>query len=139
MDILMGLRRTIKNFPDSPAVIDGEVRLNWREFGERHRRLVSGLSQLGLRKGDRIATLMLNSFRYLELYYGVPSLGAMIVPLNIRLSPTEIAYVLNDSGAEALIVDDMFAPMVEKIKPNLKTVQHVIFAGKGAAPEGMIA
>src|SRR5947209_5866895 len=111
MDILMGLRRTVKNFPDSPAVIEGEVRLSWGEFGERHRRLVAGLSGLGLRKGDRIATLMLNGFRYLELYYGVPGLGAMIVPLNIRLSPAEIAYVLNDSGSEALVVDDMFAPM----------------------------
>ncbi len=139
MNVLMGVQRAVRNFPDSPAIIDGEVRLNWREFGERNRKLGTGLKKLGLGKGDSVSVLMLNGFRYLEMYFGLPGVGAVVVPINYRFSPAEIAYVINDSQSVALVVDDAFAAVVDKIRPDLKTVKHFIFAGKGEMPAGMMA
>lgn len=139
MHILNALNRATKNFPDNPAVVDGDIRLSWAEFGQRHQKLSAGLAGLGLNKGDRAATLMLNSFRYLELFFSLPAIGGIIVPLNTRLSPDEIAYILNDSEAVALFVDETFAPLVEKVLPLTSSIRHLIFTGKGATPVGMIS
>jgi long-chain acyl-CoA synthetase len=136
---MLGLRRAAKNRPDHLAVVDGETRLTWRELDARTQRLASGLRSLGVQPGDRVAILALNSFRYLELYYAIPRGGAVIVPLNFRLSPAELTYVLNDCAATALVVDDTFAPVVDKIRADLPTVKHVVFAGHGAVPDGMHA
>jgi long-chain acyl-CoA synthetase len=137
VDIVMGLRRAARNYPDRPAVIDGETRLSWREFDGRTRQLAAGLRRLGVQPGDRVAILALNSFRYLELYYGIPRMGGILVPLNYRFAPAELTYTLNDSGAVALVVDEAFAPAAATIRPDLRTVRHVIFAGSGPAPSGM--
>jgi long-chain acyl-CoA synthetase len=134
---LVDLRRAVRIYPDRPAVIDGETRLSWREFDARTRRLAVGLRALGVQPGDRVAVLALNSFRYLELYYAIPRMGGIIVPLNHRFSPAELVYTLNDSGAVALVVDDTLAPVAEAILSKLLTVRHLVFAGTGTAPAGM--
>src|SRR5262249_50059565 len=97
MNILAGLRRAVANHGARPAGVDGATRLTWRELGARTARLAAGLAKLGVAKGDRVAVLMLNSYRYLELYYAVPRLGAVIVPINTRLAAAEIGYILADS------------------------------------------
>lgn len=139
MDSLLGLRRAVRLYPDRPAVVDGETRLTWREFDERTRKLAAGLRTLGVQPRDRVAVLALNSFRYLELYYGIPRVGGIIVPLNHRFVPFELVYTLNDSGAVALVVDEAFAPVADTILPELPTVRHLIFAGSRPAPAGMRA
>jgi long-chain acyl-CoA synthetase len=135
MDILAGLRRAARNFADAPAVIDGDTRLTWREVDRWVRRLAIGLRRLGIQPGDRVVILMLNGFRYLELYYAVPRIGALVVPLNYRLAEAELAAILADSGASTLVVDDSFLPTAQR----LAEVQplRLIHAGSGATPAGM--
>ena len=82
MDLLLNLRRTVNNFPDAPAIIDGSIRMNWREYDMETRHVAAGLVSLGTRPGDRIAILALNSSRYAILYYAVIRIGAILVPLN---------------------------------------------------------
>jgi long-chain acyl-CoA synthetase len=139
MNVLDGLRRAAQCYPDKLAIIDGEVKASWREFDERTRKLAAGLAGLGLQKGDRLALLTLNSFRYLETYYAAARLGLVVVPLNIRFSPQEIVYSLTDSDSVALMVDDLFAPLVAKARDTLPDLKHYIHWGKGDTPDGLIS
>jgi len=109
----------------------------WAQFAERVARLAGGLQDLGAKAGDRVAILALNSDRYLEFLFAVPWAGAVFVPINTRLAPPEIAYWLNDSGAEVLFVDDTFVPMLGALQGQLETVGSVVYLGDGAAPEGL--
>ncbi|MET0879015.1 MAG: AMP-binding protein, partial [Tardiphaga sp.] len=111
MNITQGLRRVLQTNPEGIATIDGERRRHWREVGDRVARLAGALQQLGVGQGDRVAVLMLNSDRYLELYLGIAWAGAVIVPTNVRWSATEIADSLLDCRASALVVDTAFAAM----------------------------
>jgi long-chain acyl-CoA synthetase len=74
----------------------------------------------------------------LEVFYAVPWVGGIIVPLNTRLAVPELVYMLNDASAEILIVDDAFVPMLADLKGRLETVRHVIYAGEGQAPDGVL-
>jgi long-chain acyl-CoA synthetase len=109
MNVTQGLRRVLQTNPEGIATIDGERRRSWREIGERVARFAGGLRQLGVKRGDRVAVLMLNSDRYLELYLGIAWAGAVIVPTNIRWSHAEIEDSLRDCRASALVVDKTFA------------------------------
>ena len=95
------LARAVDLYPARVAVVDGERRLTFRELEARVRRLVGALKGLGLRRGDRVAVIDVNSSRYLELYYACARAGFVLAPLNIRLSPPEIRYILRDCGARA--------------------------------------
>lgn len=103
-------------------------------------RLANGLRGLGLEKGDRVAVLMLNCHRFLELYYGTMFAGLIIVPLNIRWGAKEFSYALADCQPKVFVLD---ATVYEHLKPYLEQlkllgVQHYLFAGE-EAPSGMIA
>ena len=102
---LMLLDRTLHVFPDKLGVVDGSRRLTYADFGARVYRLASALRQRGIAKHDRVAVLCRNSCEMLEAHFGVPQLGAALVPINVRLSAQEIAYILAHSGARALILD----------------------------------
>jgi long-chain acyl-CoA synthetase len=101
----------------------------------RVRRLANELRGLGIQPGERVAILMLNGFRYLELYYAVPGLGALVVPLNYRLAEPELVAILADAGATALAVDDNFAPIGQRLAEARPL--RLIHAGSGATPVGM--
>lgn len=131
MNILYSLRCALECAADSPAVFDGDRTFTWREFAGRVERASAALAGLGVGKGDRVAVLMLNSSRYLELFYAIPAMGAVIVPVNYRLSSGEIDFVLHDSGSSVLVVDDRFAAA-----PRVPAIRYV-FAGAGACPAGM--
>jgi long-chain acyl-CoA synthetase len=135
VDVVAGLRRAARNFANSPAVIDGDTRLTWREVDRHVGRLANGLRQLGIQPGERVAILMLNGYRYLELYYAVPRVGALVVPLNYRLAEPELAAILADSGAATLVVDASFAPTGQHLAAALPF--RLIHAGPGARPVGM--
>ncbi len=98
------LIRAEQCFPDCPAVVDGDLRLSFRELVARCRRLAGAIQAISDR-GDRIAVLAANSHRVLELYLATPSAGRLIVPLNTRLAEPELAYALQDSGARILLTD----------------------------------
>jgi long-chain acyl-CoA synthetase len=94
-----------KCFGDRIAVIDGERGLTYVELAERCDRLAAGLASLGVQKGDRVALLSANGHRYLEAFCGVPASGVVLVPLNTRLAPNELAHIVQHCGARVLLSD----------------------------------
>src|SRR6266513_247787 len=100
-------------FADRLAVWDGEMRLTFEELGRRVDALAGALKAKGVRRGDRVGILDVNSYRYAEAYYACAHAGMILLPLNSRLAPPELMYVLNDSGAKALIVTEPFVGAVE--------------------------
>src|SRR5713101_3988459 len=114
------LRYASQQFPGKTAVICGDLRLTYAQFADRAARLAGALRKLGIQPGDRVAYLSANCHRLLEGYYGVLEAGAVLLPLNIRLTPAELAYILNDSGATVLIFHEMFMPMVQGFRAELE-------------------
>ena len=103
MNILQGLTHATKIAGTHQAIVCGDHRYTWNEFDQRTDALARGLASLGIQRGDRIAIIMLNCHRYLELYYACARMGAVIVPLNIRLARPEIVFILNDSETKVLV------------------------------------
>ncbi len=133
------VRRAERYWPAKLAVVCGEHRLTYRAFGSRTRKLAGALQSLGIGKGDRVAALMLNCHRYLELYAACFELGAVIVPLNIRLAPPELAYMVNDAEAAVLVVDERLLPLAELARLQLTSVRDYVYTGDGEPPAGMRA
>jgi long-chain acyl-CoA synthetase len=136
MDVGYALRRAQQLHPDAVAAYEGERPVTFAQFGDRVSRIAGALHDLGVRPGDRVAALMLNSLRYFELYHAVPLAGAIIVPINIRWNPAEIVFGLSDSGTRLLVVDDYFARVAPALSASLPELQY-LFAGNGACPTGM--
>jgi acyl-CoA synthetase (AMP-forming)/AMP-acid ligase II len=97
------LERAAMVFPDREAITDGDRRFTYREFGDRAHRLACLLGDAGVGPGDRVAAICANSHVMLELHHGVPMAGAVLVPVNIRLSAAEMAYIVKHSGARLLV------------------------------------
>ena len=110
------LRRSAELFPGRPAVVHDERRLTYGELAERTRRLAGALRGAGLEPGDRVAYLCPNTPAMLEGAFGVPTAGAILVPINIRLTAGEVEYVLEHSGARFAIVDHEFAHLVRDVE-----------------------
>lgn len=103
------------------------------EHFERVSRLIGGLASLGVGRGDRFAVLMLNSPEYFELYHASFLGGGVVNPLNLRLAPKELAYVLRDSGTKVIFVDGFFAAVIDKVKEEAG-LEHVVLVGQGDVP-----
>ncbi len=136
MNILQGLTHAKKIAGTRQAIVCGDTRYNWNEFDQRTDALARGLASLGVHPGDRVAVLMLNCHRYLELYYACARMGAVIVPLNIRLARPEIVFILNDSETKVLVVDKTFASYVTG-RDTVPTVEHILYNGD-ETPEDML-
>jgi len=119
-------RHAARIFGRKDGVVCGQLRLTYREFNERCDRLSDALRRLGLKSGDRVAYLSFNCHRLLEGYFGVPQIGAVLLPLNIRLGSEELAYILNDATPRLLFFDPEFNPLVEALRPNLHPVEYLI-------------
>jgi long-chain acyl-CoA synthetase len=133
MNITQGLRRALQIKAHDVAILECERKVKWVELGERVSRCAGALRGNGVGKGDRVAVLMLNSSRYLEIYLAVGWAGAVIVPINIRWSVAENRHVLEDCTPRLLIVDDMF---METGRTLAKTIPELalVYAGDGEAP-----
>ncbi|SFI00232.1 Acyl-CoA synthetase (AMP-forming)/AMP-acid ligase II [Collimonas sp. OK307] len=138
MYITQGLHRALQQKPDAIAVRYAGNERSYKEFVERVARLAGALQALGMAPGDRVAMLALNSDLYLEYQFGVPWGGGALNPCNIRWSAAEIIYSLQDSESSILIVDDAFKAMAGQIVKDAKSVKHVIYAGQGEVPTGML-
>jgi fatty-acyl-CoA synthase len=121
------LRYAEQQYPRAEAVVCGNDRLTYTQFGARVGRLAGALRQHevrnGVQPGDRVAFLSGNCHRLLEAYYGVIEAGAVLLPLNIRLAPQELAYILNDSGATVLFLQAQFLGLVDSFRNELRTVK----------------
>ena len=116
------LRRAETLFGPDEAAADGDQHYTYAEVAERCRRLASGLKSLGVVRGDRVATLMINGHRYLEAHFAIPGSGAVLVPLNNRHAVPEHQYILDDAGAKVVIVDAAHATVAEQLKAPGRTV-----------------
>jgi fatty-acyl-CoA synthase len=119
-------QRALALYGAKTGVVCGDLRLTYSQLFERCDRLSRALVGLGVAKGDRVAYLAYNCHRLLEGYYGVVQMGAILLPLNIRLSPEDFVYILNDSEAGVLFFDGDFRELVEGIRPHLKSVRHFV-------------
>ncbi|MBS0446015.1 MAG: long-chain fatty acid--CoA ligase [Proteobacteria bacterium] len=137
MYLTQALHRAVQQTPDRIAVRFGERQRTFREFAGRVARLAGALQGLGMRDGDRIAMLSLNSDRYLEYQMAVPWGGGVLNPCNTRWSTAEILYSLEDSGSTILLVDETHRPLAEKLRRESSTLRELIYCGDGAAPDGM--
>jgi long-chain acyl-CoA synthetase len=126
MSIVDGLKRSVRESPQKTAAICGSTRLSFQELDARVNRLSTSLARLGVAHGDRVAILSLNCHRFFELYYGVAQLGAVVVPINFRLQPPEIKYILDHSGSKVLAVDPALVQLVEPIRSELPSVEQFI-------------
>ena len=105
MYLTQGLRRAAQIWPRAQSTVFRDRRRTWSETADRVARIAGGLEHVGVRPGDRVAILALNSDRYFELMYAIPWVAGVMVPVNTRLATPEIRYVLDDSGARVLFVD----------------------------------
>ncbi len=108
-------------FGDKIGVVDGEAEFTYRTFATRTHRLANALIELGVKPGDRVSFITFNTHHLLEAYYGVIEAGAVLNPINIRLAPHEIAYILDHAGSRVVFFHRDFAPLVESIGPGLAT------------------
>ncbi len=142
-DILRHGRHT---YPDSVVSTvtgpDGEhIDATFTEVADRAERLAAALTRLGVGPDDRVGTFMWNNQRHLEAYLAVPSMGAVLHTLNVRLFPDQLAYVINHGEDQVLLVDAMLLPLLARIWDQLTTVKHVIVAdsdGSGDSPVGPV-
>src|SRR5437868_10955910 len=93
------MRRTRRLHPQREAVIDGALRLTYEQFFDRCDRWSSALQRLGVQQGDRVAYIAPNVHQQLESFYAVPQIGAVLVPINFRLTADDFAYIIEHSGA----------------------------------------
>ena len=111
--------RAVTFFGDKVGVIDGERQFTYRQFGERTHRLANALEALGVGSGDRISFITYNTHHLLEAYYGVLEAGAVLNPINIRLAPSEIAWILDHAASKVVFFHRDFLPLVEAVGPKL--------------------
>jgi len=136
--LTQGLRRAVQTRPDGIAThFSGRTR-TWQQSIDRISRVAGALSALGVRRGDRVAILALNSDRYLELMYAIPWIGAVMVPINTRLAAPEIEYILTDSGATALFIDTAMSHHLTALEGRLPGLREVMWMDDSPAPEGML-
>jgi len=134
------LRRAAKLYPSKTAIVDGSRRFSYRDYQERVNRFAHALLRLGVREGDRVCILSPNSHFFLESYYAVPQIGAILVPLNYRLAAADHEYIINHAGVKAVIADYDYTGVVDSIRPSLSSVEHFIVAqDEGPAPDGWVS
>jgi fatty-acyl-CoA synthase len=120
------LRHAERQYAGRTAIVCGQRRFSYQQFGERVGLLAGALLEAGIKPGDRVAYLGVNTHRLMEAYYGVLEAGAILLPLNIRLAPAELTYVLNDAGATVLFIEQPFIPLVESFRESLSAVKMFI-------------
>jgi fatty-acyl-CoA synthase len=127
-------KRAIKLYGKKIGVVCGDQRFTYRQFNQRSNQLSRALIELGVKPGDRVAFLSYNCHRLLEAYYGVVQIGAILMPLNIRLSPYELGFILNDSEAAILFFDQDFLSLVESFRSELQSVKQFVCLQDGEKP-----
>src|SRR4051812_1015036 len=135
-EALHGAKLVISRGPER-----GIERLTYGELFGRARQLAGALQDLGVRRGDRVATFCWNHHQHVETYFAVPCMRAVVHTLNIRLAAEELAYITNHAGDSVIVVDRVLLPAFERFRDQVKSLQHVIVVdpeGSGGGPPGSI-
>jgi len=120
------MRRARHLYADREAIVDGDLRLTYEQFGARADKWAAALQGLGVGKGDRVAYIAPNTHAQLESFYSVPQLGAVLVPINYRLSADDFAYIINHSDARIVCAHSDYLEAVDSIRDRIPTVEHFV-------------
>ena len=120
--------------PDQEIVYADKLRYTYRDFARRISRLAHGLTHNGVSMGSTVAVMDWDSHRYLECFFAVPMLGAVLQTVNVRLSPEQILYTINHAGADVLLVNREFLPVLEQIREQLTTVKKFVLLADEDSP-----
>jgi len=130
VDIWKTLTKAIDLYPDKVAVVDGEQSFTYPQIGDRAQALARFLGTQGIGPGDRVSILEVNSHMFLESYYALAGMGAVMCPLNFRLSAKELAFILNDAGAKWLLAGARFAPLVQDLLVEKTPLEGILWLGE---------
>lgn len=142
MNISEMLAKNAQLYPDAPALVELAPSQNlrreitWREFDQVANRVANALTEMGVKKGDKVIHLMRNCVNWLEVYFGIIRTGAWVVPLSFRFTSKDIKYCIDIAEPKVMIFAEEFADRVEPIRPQLTTIERYIFIGNNP-PKGM--
>ncbi|MGQ9653886.1 MAG: long-chain-fatty-acid--CoA ligase [Thermodesulfobacteriota bacterium] len=139
MEIWTTLSRAVQLYPHKIGLVDGGSVFTYGQVAQRACALANYLRFRGVRPKDRVSILHVNSHEFFEMYYATAGIGAILVPLNTRLSPREIAYILTDSGSKTLAAGSGFAPLVEAVLKGTTPVERLLWIGREAPPSIAVA
>jgi fatty-acyl-CoA synthase len=125
-ETLFGKKEIVSRLPDKSI-----HRYTYQDFAIRTKKLSVALHRLGIRQGDRVATLCWNHYQHLEAYFAIPCMGAIVHPLNIRLSPDDLGYIVNHAEDKIIIVDEVLLPLFEKFKHTIKVSKVIVIPNGG--------
>ncbi|MBI2831846.1 MAG: AMP-binding protein [Chloroflexi bacterium] len=142
MNISEMLSRNARMYPDAPALIEltpaEKLRkeITWKEFDRRANKVANSLMDMGVRKGDKVAHLMMNSIDWLAAFFGIIRTGAWAVPLNFRFTGRDIKYCVDASEPKVMLLGQEFLERVQAVRSRIPAIEKYICAGK-ERPEGM--
>lgn len=128
----LSLSATARKFPNKTAFVFGDQRITYKEFEERVNRLANGILAQGYEPGDHIAVLSYNCIEYFEILYALAKAGMTAVPINFRLTGSEISYIINHSDARALIYQGVFGKTINKVRGEFERIgqnDSIVFDG----------
>jgi fatty-acyl-CoA synthase len=131
-------RRARKLYGDREAVVDGDLRLTYEQFMDRCDRWSAALQGMGVKKGDRVAYIAPNTHEQLESFYAVPQTGAVLVPINYRLTAEDFVYIASHSGAKVLCVHPDYVEIVDAVRRQLSGVEHFVALGDSQGRRGWV-
>src|SRR5271155_161592 len=138
-DLSWPLERAVRLHAEKTALIDGERSITYRQLSSRVGALGSALQELGVAGGGRVGVLALNSLAHAEWWLGVPAFGRVLVDLNTRLTLEEVAFMIDDSALEVLLVDDERIELGDALRERCPSLRELVHVGPGACPEGWLA
>ncbi len=134
------LHTPLATAPDQEIVYQDRIRYTYRTLYQRIGRLANGLARLGVRSGDTVAVMDWDSHRYLECYFAIPMMGAVLQTVNIRLSPEQILYTLNHARADVILCHTDFLPVLDSIKDRLETANiFILLSDEGERAQPSVA
>ena len=120
------MRRTRRLHPQREGVVDGDLRLTYEQFFDRSDRWSAALQRMGVRQGDRVAYIAPNVHQQLESFYAVPQIGAVLVPVNYRLTADDFAYIIDHSGATVVCATEEYLDNVDSVRDRLGDVKRFV-------------
>ena len=138
LGLTQGLHHQLRHGPGRVATVSGGRRRTWSDLADRAARLAAVLQRHGMARGDRVGMLGVNTDAYMDYMLGVWWGGGALNPINIRWSPAEVAFSLDDCQTEILLVDDQYASWGPELRERSKCLRVLIHAGDGPTPDGML-
>lgn len=138
MDIGLSLSRNARRIPEKTAIIYEDRRYTYRELNQEVNKLSHGLIHLGVKKGDKVALMMKNSDAFIIVYYAILKAGAITVPVNFRLTATEVSYILDDSDASVVLFDEEYASLIDQATAKNSKINLKITTGATAISDQVL-